>query len=624
MDRQVIETCGPGFVRTKCMRCPECLTRNSVAAKKCDSCGQKLPSKGPSKAILGASGGVVVLLALAIGLFLTIPKFADPEQNLSRIAKQVADGPATPQAAQSLKKEFEDAIKKYLEKKGSGSSSSLAGNLQGLLPNSAFEVHVIDLPRALKLVEIDTVLHASAFLVMKGTNDTKVFALPGVEVFDDARIISDEAGPVLVILAHSGGQPPHRPQVRTFAILPDSIIDESEKAVPAVIGEGHGKFAGNDRDLYFELTVPSVASADNIDLSSLKPNSEQIIKQYLVWKDAKYHARYEYSNDPLSLSVSFARLLSHADYLASSQAQLGPQAASIARDYAGRLSGPYAISSAGNKNGVSRFIVSTGDRQFMLSFKPQAGKWAVVNVETAARTGEQTAHFDAVKSNVNSGESSGVSKTPDTDQPVKPDLVAALATATTTAPAQNPNKQERDLKNPNLKNSGSQKPGSVSATTPAEITAKESKPATIKDTANSAPVKATIASYLSASSVRMRAGPNTDRKTVTEIPKGESVDILGQKDGWYKVRYRGQDGYVYGGFVDTKKADAYTTAVVTRSMPVTDKSSKPLFTPQAGDRLIILSGINNNRYKVRLSDGRIGYVDKHALDVNVEAPELVP
>jgi len=38
-----------------------------------------------------------------------------------------------------------------------------------------------------------------------------------------------------------------------------------------------------------------------------------------------------------------------------------------------------------------------------------------------------------------------------------------------------------------------------------------------------------------------------------------------------------------------------------------------------------LSGLKNNRYKIRKPDGTIGYVSKEALDVKVETPpEFVP
>ena len=93
-----------------------------------------------------------------------------------------------------------------------------------------------------------------------------------------------------------------------------------------------------------------------------------------------------------------------------------------------------------------------------------------------------------------------------------------------------------------------------------------------------------------------------------------------------QVRIVGQfghqkEGYVYGGLVNSKKSDGYTTATVSKAEALQEhtkgKSSK-------GDHLVVLGGIKDGKYKVQLANGKIAYVDKDAIDVKVDAPDFVP
>lgn len=124
--------------------------------------------------------------------------------------------------------------------------------------------------------------------------------------------------------------------------------------------------------------------------------------------------------------------------------------------------------------------------------------------------------------------------------------------------------------------------------------------------------------------VNLRSGPNTTAKPVTSVTKGAPVEIVGKENGWYKVRYQGQEGFIYAGLVDFKKPDAYTTATLTKERHVTDHQKKSLGKPQVGDRVVILGGLENNKYKVQLANGKTGYVDKDAVNVSIDEPQFVP
>ncbi len=127
------------------------------------------------------------------------------------------------------------------------------------------------------------------------------------------------------------------------------------------------------------------------------------------------------------------------------------------------------------------------------------------------------------------------------------------------------------------------------------------------------------------STVTVRSGPGTKFTSVTTTTKGTPVQVLGKNGGWYQVSVNGKKGYVYGGLVDYKKNDALLTAVVKKEKHVkhTD-SGKHITTTTPGDKLVVVGGLENNKYKVRLANGNLGYVDKDAIDVAIDEPAFVP
>ncbi len=183
---------------------------------------------------------------------------------------------------------------------------------------------------------------------------------------------------------------------------------------------------------------------------------------------------------------------------------------------------------------------------------------------------------------------------------------------------------------------------------------------------------AKISETLGTSTVRLRSGPGLNSHTLDEIPKGAKVQIIGKKNGWYKVAYSGKTGYVFSPLVDTKSngsdssksntksaknkensakaesaksetahenktkddneskveasaASGYSSGVVVHFMTVRDEHKKAISSVKVGERVVVLSGLKNNRYKIRKPDGTVGYVAKEALDVKVETPpEFVP
>ncbi len=740
------------------MRCPHCTERNSVAAKKCEFCGERFKKKPLPMSVKLAAGGAIVLVAAGVFLSSVVPRMIDPQQNLMRVGKKLAAGPSSPEEARAIKKEFDQAITTYLGKAGSLNSRDLTAALQNALSAAAFEVHVTDLPRGLKVVEIDTVLQASDYLLMKNGSGTRVFSLPGMEVFDEAHILNDSAGPMLALLGHSGGQPPHRPILRTYALLPDYIADETEKLVPQLKGEGNARFDKNGQDVKVELSLVSALKADNIALESNE--KDDVVRQSLRWKDARYTISSDYGTSPLAALYTVAQCLRHPEqsqdhaqvltqaglqYLKSHRCAVG-QPLKIDRVASGeklityrigdsscrhqidlRKSGnlswsvsdcrteksddvasakePVAsgqITKAALEENKPRTTQATGfskvspadslsalapvgtpaspesatmpgrhspanapartppaqmsqsslHRQTASAIAPlrvtstgsalaRAGSGERTSPQSSLRTAPgfvwlNGAHGPSEKTAQKGGSAQLPPSLPPLPEPAsarrqapQETAPATVRTATRTVSTDRRDLPEKDL--PGKREAALRQEKSAStahkgqeakALLPAAPSAKEpSQPA--QSPGQQPLASARIASDIR-STVKLRSAPSTGARALEEISRNAHLEIICKDNGWYKVRCQGKEGFVYGGLVDCKKASAYTTAVITRSKTLTDGRHKRLGAPQIGDRVVVLSGIQNNKYKVQLANGKTGYVDKDAVDVAVETPQLVP
>ncbi len=713
------------------MRCPECEQRNSVAANKCKFCGAKFKRKSMplGKKITLLVAGVTLVGVVYISM--QLPKMVDPAEQLSAAAKRVAAGPKSIEDAKAIKEAFDSAVEKLLKRYGGENPTALANKLKALLPATAFEVLVVDLPKGLKLVEIDTILQASDFVVMKGTNDTKVFRLPGFEVFDDARSVSDQAGPVIVLLGHSGGQLPHRPMVRTYALLPDSIEDDSKNMVPAFTGEGTAKFVKDSADIAIELTAPSVAQSEKLSVNP-SPGLDKTISLLLRWKDAKYQPEIKASADPLSYLLLLARNMKYPEYWPASAAYLGPSATKLLKDHSSPQITSVEIKKLADKAGVQSFVMNAANKKFDLDLKPSGALWQLAGykVSELAKTGlansspvavetksvtETTTSSDS--SSVSANQPSAATTSTETSTPINVSKTAVTNSNLSSTADPTKNKSGGNLTQPNSKvlptSLIASMPGPASAgknvkvedhsknrakgtgtswlgedeekahdsklaVLPAGIKKnldsqktddKTSKSQQKKDPTSTQTTSAATGTISGGtSSVRMRSGPGLGKRTITEVPNGASIQILGQEKGWYRVKYGGKIGYVFSPLVATSSAKAVepppaskppaapnkqpdknkqvqknTTAkqnspssestsasvdnsnssVIRRPMNVRDDSRRKIGVVQPGDKVVVIGSMKNERYKVRLSDGRVGWVHKDALG-SVSASKITP
>jgi len=71
--------------------------------------------------------------------------------------------------------------------------------------------------------------------------------------------------------------------------------------------------------------------------------------------------------------------------------------------------------------------------------------------------------------------------------------------------------------------------------------------------------------------VKVRAEPNNEAPHAIVVPKGEIVPLLEQREQWYRVEYKGEQGWVFGKFVrlrSAKTADLFTRQDVSALPPV--------------------------------------------------------
>jgi cell wall-associated NlpC family hydrolase len=114
--------------------------------------------------------------------------------------------------------------------------------------------------------------------------------------------------------------------------------------------------------------------------------------------------------------------------------------------------------------------------------------------------------------------------------------------------------------------------------------------------------------------VCLRETPSTDAKVLTTLTEDTQVAILDDSDGWYKISYDGNTGWIYGSLLTVKaepKAEVKVTGIITnddvrfRSGP--DTSDDVIRAFENGEKVTLI-GRSGDWYKVSDSDGNKGWV----------------
>ena len=115
------------------------------------------------------------------------------------------------------------------------------------------------------------------------------------------------------------------------------------------------------------------------------------------------------------------------------------------------------------------------------------------------------------------------------------------------------------------------------------------------------------------SSLRLRAEASTSSSIITTLDEGAAVAVLDDSiDGWYKVNYNGDVGYVSADYMVIDQDNVFTTygrvtgdGVYVRSGPSTD--SDVLNTVDA-DTIVTINGFVDGWYDVTCKYGTEGYI----------------
>lgn len=60
-----------------------------------------------------------------------------------------------------------------------------------------------------------------------------------------------------------------------------------------------------------------------------------------------------------------------------------------------------------------------------------------------------------------------------------------------------------------------------------------------------------VTGKITVETIRLRSKPTTESKIIGMGDMGDTIEILGEEEGWYKVRYKGIEGYAYKDYIQT-------------------------------------------------------------------------
>ncbi len=611
------------------MRCPDCNQRNSVAAKKCAACGSGLRRKPMPlgfKAFIGTLVGIVFVFWLA-ALSSTIN---NPEKNLTSTASTLTGKSNSAEQMMGNIKNFDEAMYKFLQKYGSLGNSELTSKLSITLPKSLYENHVFEILPNLKLVEIDTALNASSYLVLLSNGQTKVLPITGLGVYDSNSFLpqndkSDNGkqakeGQLLVLLGHTTSMHGHQPRVKVFllssTLQSDSIVDLTDTAVPKLYGEGTAKFSPNQKDIELSISLLSLGqelSAFPIgQLKASLPVENEALYEQLIWQNNAYSLHSQPGTSKLYTLYAVADALKNHNKLIHVRGYFSPVArraleqTPIDKSEQGFVITSYkSLKKSGGANNI--YILKNDSLKAVVELKPLSN----------GKKGSGNGWFVSTLS---------ITK-------LTPGPHASIPAATPTnlqSPQKNNKDDQKDKTNPAAEVTKPTQPETEEKikTVKTEETKKEIQKTSAIATPTEQGVQASFARDLKAN-VKLRNGPGTTYESIYEIKPSQRVSILDKQNGWYRVKVDDKEGFIYAGLIANQKNNGYRSALIKQNCTVKDDEQHAIMHISRGDHLILVDGPQNDRYKIMLSDGKIGYVKKEAIDgaprpVRESPPPFVP
>ena len=133
----------------------------------------------------------------------------------------------------------------------------------------------------------------------------------------------------------------------------------------------------------------------------------------------------------------------------------------------------------------------------------------------------------------------------------------------------------------------------------------------------------TTTKYVNATSLNVRSGPSTSYSVIGKLSKGTKIEVISTSNGWSKIKYDGQTGYVSSKYLSSSAPESNTTttkyvnatSLNVRSGPSTSYSI--IGKLSSGEKVEVIS-TSNGWSKIKY-DGQTGYVSSKYLSSS--APE---
>lgn len=129
-------------------------------------------------------------------------------------------------------------------------------------------------------------------------------------------------------------------------------------------------------------------------------------------------------------------------------------------------------------------------------------------------------------------------------------------------------------------------------------------------------------------SVDLRSGPGSDYSKIGEAKKGTTLEVVGQKDGWYKLKYWKIYGWATGEYLSIK-GSSKDKAVIVKAQSVNIRSGPGTTYSRVGGankgQQFSVSKEKSGWFEVNLGDGKKGWISSTLVDVKYQtAPAPAP
>jgi hypothetical protein len=567
--------------------------------------------------------GTIIGLVFVVWLGALSNTINNPEKTLANTAANLTGRSKSAEQMIGNIKHFDHAIRQFLQKYGALNTNELANKLTACLPHSLYESHVFELLPNLKLVEIDTALNASNYFVLLNNGKVEVMPIIGLDVYDSNSFLphsdktpnskNENEGQLLVLLGHSAGIHGHRPRVKVFLISStmqsDNIVDLTDTVLPKTYGEGNAKFSPNQKDIELSISTFSRGQELNVfspeQLKSSLPVEDELLYEQLIWQNNSYTLRRQTPTSKMYALYALANALKNHDRSSSLQRYLSVNAKHII-DQNSLPTGEkgFTISSLKGTKKTNNFlyILKNDVLKAIIELRPittgrkgpGSNMWYVNSLTLSKPSSASIAHA-----------------TQTTNLPTSLPIAPSATQSTNQVTRSQPITQTTSTPTTQISNSSANQP----------IT-QPNKVENIQQTyTNQQGFQVSFLPDLR-SNIKLRSGPGTNYRPVYEVTPNRKVTIIGKENGWYRAKIDNKEGYIFAGLVNNNhRSNDYKNATIKFSTTIKDEKLHSAGNVHAGEYVVILNGLKNNRYKIISSNGKTGYVSKEAIDGNpVESP----